>query len=158
MLLAAALPDSIYRIMFLLHIVAVVAAFAPMVVNPVLAARSKADGDEALSRVSRYMALNGRQIHLPALILVGLFGLGMVFSSTPDGADDALFGFDQAWVSLALLVWIAICGVVSGVLLPAERKLADGDLAQEKKVAVGGQVVTVLFLVMLYLMIWKPGL
>jgi uncharacterized membrane protein len=144
--------DGLYKVMLLLHLVAVVAAFAPMVVNPVLAARSKADGDEALSRTSRYMALNGRQIHLPALVLVGLFGLGMVFSS-----EDAI-SFDQAWVSLALLVWIAICGVVSGVLLPAERKLAEGDLEQEKKVAAGGQVVTVLFLVMLYLMIWKPGL
>jgi uncharacterized membrane protein len=155
---AAALSDSLYRIMFLLHIVAVVVAFSAMVVNPFLAARSKADGEGALTRTASYMAANGRQIHLPALILVGLFGLGMVFSSTPDGADDALFGFDQIWVSLALLVWIVMCGLVSGMLIPAERKLAAGDLAQAKKIELGGQIVTVLFLVMLYLMIWKPGL
>jgi hypothetical protein len=76
----------------------------------------------------------------------------MIFSS------DEAWGFDQTWVSLALLVWIAMCGLVSGMLLPAERKLAAGDLAQAKKIELGGQIVTVLFLVMLYLMIWKPGL
>jgi len=149
---------GMYKVMLLLHLAAVVAAFAPMVVNPFLAARAKADG--TLPQVSKHMAANGRQIHFPALILVGLFGLGMVFSSKPDGSDENLFGFDQAWVSLSLLVWIAMCGIVSGMLLPAERQLAAGDgdpAALEKKVAVGGQVMTVLFLVMLYLMIWKPG-
>jgi len=152
MTIASALPDTLYRILFLLHIVAVVAAFAPMVVNPVLTARSKADGEGSLLQVARYMSANGRQIHLPALVLVGLFGLGMVVTS------DDLFAFDQVWVSLALLVWLAIGGVVSGVLLPGERRLADGDLTQERRLERGGQAVTVLFLVMLYLMIWKPGL
>ena len=52
----------------------------------------------------------------------------MVFSADP------AFGFDQTWVSLAFLVWIAICGVVSGLMLPGERKLAAGDLEAEKKV------------------------
>ena len=42
-------------------------------------------------------------------------------------------------------------------MLPGERKMAEGDLSAEKKVEVGGQVITVLTLVMLYLMIWKPG-
>jgi type II secretory pathway component PulM len=42
-------------------------------------------------------------------------------------------------------------------LLPAEKRMAAGDLTQEKKVAMGGQLATVLLLVMLYLMIWKPG-
>lgn len=147
----AAVNDDVYRIMFLLHIITVVVAFAAMVVNPFLAARAKADGEAALSRTAGYMAANGRQIHLPALILIGLFGLGMIFSS------DEVWGFDQTWVSLALLVWIAMCGLVSGMLIPAERKLAAGDLAQAKKIELGGQIVTVLFLVMLYLMIWKPG-
>lgn len=149
---------TLYDIMLLLHVVAIVGAFAPMVVNPVLAARAKKDGAAAEQQVSGYMAQNGRQVHLPCLVLVGLFGLGMVFSSKPEGADEALWGFDQAWVSIALLIWIAICGIVTGLMLPGERALAAGDATAEKKVQIGGQVLTVLFLVMMYLMIWKPGL
>jgi hypothetical protein len=67
------------------------------------------------------------------------------------------WGFDQSWVSLAFLVWLAICGIITGLMLPGERKLATGDLAAEKVVERGGQLVTLLTLAMLYLMIWKPG-
>jgi uncharacterized membrane protein len=153
--------DGLYKVMLLLHLVAVVAAFAPMVIHPVMAARAKDDGPAVQRPLAGYMAKNARMIHLPSLVLVGVFGLGMVFSSKVGDSDENLFGFDQAWVSISLLVWIAICGIVSGVLMPAERKLAAGEgdpEALEKKLAIGGQITTVLFLVMLYLMIWKPGL
>jgi hypothetical protein len=43
------------------------------------------------------------------------------------------------------------------MLIPAERRYARGDQAAERQVATGGQILTVLFLLMLFLMIWKPG-
>lgn len=61
--------------------------------------------------------------------------------------SDEAWGFDQTWVSLAFLVWIAICWVISAILLPAERRFAAGDDAAEKTVARAGQTAT----------IWKPG-
>ncbi len=152
--------STMYKIMLFLHLVAVVAAFAPMIVNPLLSVRSAKDGPAVQRPVFGYMAANGRMVHLPALVLVGVFGLGMVFSSKIGSSDENLWGFDQAWVSLSFLLWIAIGGLVSGMMLPAERKLASGEgdaAALEKKVALGGQIVTVLFLVVVYLMIWKPG-
>lgn len=98
------------------------------------------------------MVANARQIHIPALVAIGPLGIAMVLLS------DELLAFDQTWVMLAILVWVAICGVVTGMILPNERRLADGDLTAEKKVAVGGQIATVLVVVILYLMLWKPGL
>ena len=68
-----------------------------------------------------------------------------------------MFGFGDAWVSLAFLVWLAIIGRRLGRDAPRRAEVAAGDLSVEKKVAMGGQLVTVLTLVMLYLMIWKPG-
>ncbi|MFP5256278.1 MAG: hypothetical protein ACLGI8_10570 [Acidimicrobiia bacterium] len=153
--------STMYKIMLFLHLVTVVAAFAPMIIHPLLASRSAKDGPGVQRPVFGYMAANGRTIHLPALVLVGVFGLGMVFSSPEvGGGDENLWGFDQAWVSLSLLLWVAIGGIVSGMMLPAERQLASGEGdagALEKKVTIGGQLVTVLFLVVVYLMIWKPG-
>ena len=71
--------------------------------------------------------------------------------------SDPAFGFDQTWVSLAFLVWLAICGVVSGVMLPAERKLAAGDLEARRRWRWAARSPPSCTLVMLYLMIWKPG-
>jgi uncharacterized membrane protein len=147
----AAFGDGLYKLLYLGHIVAFLVAFAPAVIHPILAAQAKGDGPDTLPRLSGHMAANGRRIHLPALVAVGGLGLAMVLVS------DEVWGFDQAWVSLAFLVWLAIGGVVTAILLPAERRLAGGDLAAEKQVAVGGQITTLLLLAMLYLMIWKPG-
>lgn len=147
----AAVGDGLHKLLYLGHMVSFLVAFAPAVIHPVLAAQAKGDGEATLLQVARHLADNGRRIHFPALIALGGFGLAMVLTSDP------LYGFDQPWVSLAFLVWLATCGLVSALILPAERKLAGGDLRAEAKVALGGQLVTLLLLVMLYLMIWKPG-
>ncbi len=87
------------------HIVSLLVAFAPAVINPILSVQVKADGDEgSLLRVLGHMATNGGRIHFPALIALGGFGIAMVLTS------DEVFGFGDAWVSLAFLVWLAIIG------------------------------------------------
>jgi hypothetical protein len=145
--------DSLYKVLFLGHMLSFVVAFAPAVINPIMMAKLKAQGDhEALPKVAGIMASNGRYLHFPALVALGGFGLALVLWSDP------AFGFDQTWVSLAFLNWIAITGLVSAVMLPGERKMSEGDLSVEKRVETTGQIITVLTLVMLYLMIWKPGL
>lgn len=151
-MILAAVRDDLYNVLLLGHLLSFVVAFAPAVINPILVAKVKADGDlGALQRLAGHMASNGRLVHLPALIALGGFGLAMVFTS--DGA----WGFDDTWVSLGFLVWLAIGGIELGVMLPGERKLGEGDMAAEVRVERGGQLITLLTFVILYLMIWKPG-
>lgn len=149
-MILAAYGDNLWKLLLLGHLLSFVVAFAPAVINPVLAAQSKQDGDAELIRVAGHLAKNGRAIHFPALLALGGFGILLVVQSG--------YGFDSTWVGLAILVWLGLCGVITGLVLPAERRLAEGDLSAEPKVALGGQLATVLALVMLYLMIWKPGL
>ena len=151
-MILASYGDGLYKVLFLGHMLSFVVAFAPAVIHPILAAQVKGDGDEgSLLRVAGHLAGNGRRIHFPALIALGAFGIAMVLTS------DDVIGFGDTWVSLAFVVWLAICGVITGIVLPNERRFAGGELAAEKKVAMGGQTATLLLLVMLYLMIWKPG-
>lgn len=148
----ATYQSSLYNLLYLGHMISFLVAFAPAVIHPILAAETKGDADDAsFRRLLGHQAANGRRIHFPAVIALGAFGLGMVLVS------DSVWAFDQTWISLALLVWIAICGVVSGMLLPAERKAAAGDDTAESMVQRAGGIATLLLLVMLYLMIWKPG-
>ena len=103
-------------------------------------------------RLAGHLASNGRQIHFPALIALGGFGIAMVLTS-----DDGLRLRRHLGVAGLPRVAGDHAGWSAACVLPAERKLAAGDLEAEKKVAMGGQIATVLTLVMLYLMIWKPG-
>jgi hypothetical protein len=130
------IEDTGFRIFYLLHIVTIVVAFAPAVVAVLPGGR-----DGTLGLLDRA----GRQVYAPALILAGLFGILCIVTS------DDVFEFDQTWISLAFVVWIAMNGVFHALVLAGQRQ---GD---ERKVVTGQQIMTVLLLAMLYLMIWKPG-
>ncbi len=126
-----------FKIFLFLHVLSVVVAFAPAVLAVVPGGREGAIG---------VVEKTGRIVYSPALILAGLFGILTVVTS-----DDA-FKFDQTWISLALVVWIVMNGVFHALVLAGQRQ---GD---ESKVFNGQAIMTVLFLIMLYLMVWKPGL
>jgi len=148
-----ALVDSFgYRVMFLLHIAAIVVAFAPAFVNPVLSARYRKAGEPMPSTLTKILADDTYKIHGPALVLAGVFGFGMI------GMSDKVWKFSQSWVSIAFGLWFVMLGIVFGLLGPAEKKQAAGEADAEKKVAMFGGIMHLLFLLMLIVMIWKPGL
>jgi len=130
------IDDTGFRIFFLLHMLTVIVAFAPAVIAVLPGGR-----DGALGMLDRA----GRQIYAPALILTGFFGIMCIVTS------DELFEFSDTFVSLAFVVWIAMNGVFHALVLVGQK---END---EKKVINGQAIMTVLLIVMLYLMIWKPG-
>jgi uncharacterized membrane protein len=140
-----------YKLLLLLHIASIVVAFAPLITHPVLIRQLSQDND-ALRRFAGYAVANNQRIYGSGLILAGLFGIGLIFSS------DSAWEFDQTWISLALLVWIAMNGVLHAMIIPGERALGSGDQSAQQRLDLGGLIMSLLFLVMLYLMIWKPGL
>ena len=148
----AAYRDTGYDVMLFLHIVTAFVAFAPAFVHPLLANQTKALDTTNRGKVLGMIAGNGRRIYAPALILTGLFGFAM------QGMSDGVIEFGQTWFWLAIVVWIAMNGILHAVLLPGERALSAGDESAEGKVATTGMVLTVLLLVMLYLMGFQPGM
>ncbi len=147
----AAYRGTGYNVMLFLHILTAFAAFAPAFVHPLLTSQSRALDTANRGKVMGMIAGNGRRIYAPALIVTGLFGFAL------QGMSDGVIEFGQTWFWLAIVVWLAMNGVLHAMLLPAERALADGDETAAKRVDVGGIVLTVLLLGMLYLMVFKPG-
>lgn len=138
-----------YKLWLFLHVASVVVAFAPGVVAPLLFRSFRSEG---VQRIAGALLHNDKRVHGPALVAAGLFGIFLILAS------HELYKFDQAWVSMAFVVWIAMNGVLHAVLAPAQRELAAGNTAAESRFNTGGAAIDLLFLVMLYLMIWKPGL
>ncbi|CAN5584304.1 hypothetical protein BH10ACT1_BH10ACT1_20330 [soil metagenome] len=141
-----------YKLFFLLHIVAIVVAFAPGFVLPGIRRKVSAEGDGASRALASASAANDTRIHGPALVLAGLFGFGLI------GMSDKLYKFDQPWISVGLLLWFIMLGMVFGVLLPAEKKVAAGDASALKLTNMAGGIIHLLFLLQVIDMIWKPGL
>jgi hypothetical protein len=122
-----------FNALFLLHILAVLVAFAPN-----------------LARTPP------RPLHAVALVLAGLFGLGLIFEQD--------YEFSEPWISIAFLLWFLMLGVVFGFLVPLGRRRSN-DSAESAVSVVSderAQMLTgmlhVLLLLMLIDMIWKPGL
>ena len=148
----AAYRDTGYNVMLFLHIVTALVAFAPAFVHPLLANQTKALDATNRGKVVGMIAGNGRRIYAPALILTGLFGFAM------QGMSDGAIEFGQTWFWLAIVIWIAMNGVMHAILLPAERAVAAGDESADAKMSTADMILTALLLVMLYLMVFQPGL
>lgn len=148
----AAYRETGYNVMLFLHIVTALVAFAPVFVHPLLANQTRALDADNRRKVIAMLAGDGRRIYAPALILTGLFGFAM------QGMSDGVIEFGQTWFWLSIALWLGMNGVLHAMLLPAERAIAGGDETAAKKVDTAGIILTVLLAVMVYLMVFKPGL
>lgn len=144
--------DAAYQIVYLLHILTVVAAFAGAMVNPRLGGLAKRSDAGTQRNLAQFMADGITRMHFPALVLTGLFGVALIIMSSD------VYEFSQMWISLAFLLWFALMGVVFFVSLPAQRALAASPSEEGmKKAAMFNGIIHLLFLLMLIDMVFKPG-
>ena len=144
----AAYNDTGFKVVLLLHILAVLVAFSPLFVMPLLA-RTRDEGTSGV--VLTYL----QRFATPAVVLAGFFGLALVGMSKTGGTE--VFSFKQSWVSLALLLWIIQVALFIFAILPAQRKAAAGDAEAARRVPMFTGMIHLLLLILLYLMIWRPG-
>jgi uncharacterized membrane protein len=149
-----------YKLILLLHILSVIVAFAPAFVWPVVSMRLKKQQKPVGPAIGDLAANNTTKFHGPALVLAGLFGFALVGMSKPAHASGgpAAWKFSQPWVSVALLCWLIMVGLVFGLMAPAEKKAHAGDVGAEKIISAVGGVLHLLLVVVLVMMIFKPGL
>ncbi len=128
-----------YRIVGLLHVLAVVVAFGPLFIYPSL---QRAGAGTTIAKLHL-------RISLPALALVWVLGMGLV------GMSDKVWKMSQTWIVLSLIGWVILMLVSWFMIRPA---LSDTSDAARGRLASGIGITHLLLVVMLYLMIFKPGL
>jgi hypothetical protein len=165
--------DSVaYEIVFYLHVLSAIIGFGTVFLNGLY-------GQQALSRRGREGAAIGQatlavsnvaEVFIYAVFLTGLL-MGIM-------ADEPV-SLGDTWLSISMLLFIIAIGISHGLLRPNVKKLnaalaaaADGSSpgnagpetqelqidAFNRKVAMGGGILNVIMVVILYLMVWKPGL
>ena len=157
-MIVAAITDTGYKVLLVLHILALIVAFAPSFVWPFVSMRLRKQQDANGAGVSVGKTINDLaggntlKIHGPAFALAGLFGFGLI------GMSDKAFEFSQTWVSIGMLLWFLGLGVMFGLMAPAETRAQQGDEAAETRLTMYGGMMHLLLLLLVLDMVFKPGL
>jgi uncharacterized membrane protein len=158
---------SLYEALLIGHIVGVVVmAFGSgTAMLASLSAGSRPDVASIL-KASQLELLGGR-VTAFAAVVVAILGTWLVIEG--DG-----FEFEQAWISASYVLWFIMMGLASGVLArhsrgviaAAEAAETRGETSSDALIAqfrspvanIGGSVLGLLYVVLIYLMVAKPGL
>jgi uncharacterized membrane protein len=162
-------------VLLLLNITSVVVGIGGVMLNGVYGIQAKkrpgpgglaiTEANEAVSNIAEYV-----------VYLIPVFGILLVLRI--DG-----FEFSQTWVWLAILLYVTALGIVHGIMVPTVKKMitlqrelvamgpppegapAGGPPPQVaqleahgKKLGTFGPVLNIIAVVIIGLMIWKPGL
>jgi hypothetical protein len=137
--LALTVTSTGYRVLAIVHILAAFVAFGPLFVYPSL---QRAGAGPTLAKVQLRLVL-------PALALTGILGFALV------GSSEDVFSMSQTWVVLAIIGWVILLVVSWFMIRPA---ITDTSPAARGRLASGVGITHLLLVVMLYLMVFKPGL
>jgi uncharacterized membrane protein len=152
--LFAAYMDDGYKAILLFHILMAIIGFAPAWLTPVLV-RLTANGDRAAADALETSVL---RYSLPGIGVAGLLGFGLAGMSKVEGFDEPLYKMSQTWLVIAIILWLVLLAVTFFVARPAIKAFRDGDTAAKARISMSTGITHLILVVMLYLMIFKPGL
>ncbi len=132
----AADNQTLYEILYMVHLISIVAAFGPLFLYP----RMKRAGE-----VSAIAALHMKLV-FPALVLLWVAGMGMA------GIGKFSLG-EMHWITITIALWLVALAVSWFLIRPAISDESDDAV---KKMSMGIGITHLVFVVSLWLMIFKP--
>ncbi|MCU4187044.1 hypothetical protein K6U06_21950 [Acidiferrimicrobium sp. IK] len=159
-----------YNILVMLHLICVIGGFGGLAYNGLTLALASRRGPDSVA----VLEVNAQVTQLAELLIYGAFLFGMAAI----GASKSTYGFGQAWVGAALGLYAVDLGLLHGLIRPARKRYAT--LAEElskvtvltenerppqvaqldalaTRISLGWGAFNVVVLVVVYLMIFKPG-
>jgi uncharacterized membrane protein len=166
MVLAVGITSGIFKFFKWLHIACAIVGFGAVVLNGIYAAQAQKREGAARTGVleaNHFVSTIGEYF----IYAVFLLGFALV------GTSDKLYKFSQTWVWLSVILYLIAIGIAHGVLIPTQKKaialskaMEGGGSAEQgtqyealmKRAAPFGALNDVFVFVILYLMVFKPGL
>jgi uncharacterized membrane protein len=167
-MILAAYRDGVYNFLLFLHLFLVIIGVGAAFAIPVMAVQLRKLQGSSLTQAATSAYDSARFLIVPPIVLAGLIGPFLVMVS------DDVYSMGDTWVSLSFVLWFAAIAIGLGVQWPNERKKvqvskaleADGSdkpgLGAEldglyKKGAMFGGINHLIFIALLVVMIWQPG-
>lgn len=164
-----------YNVVLLIHIMAAIVGFGSVFLNGMYGAQAKrrpgpggvaiGEANLAVSAVAEYLIYS---MPITGIVLVVM--------------DDVVWSFSQLWIWLSIVLYVIALGISHGSQIPAAKRM--NALAQElaaagpppagaaaggpppqvvemealgKRLGAGGAALNLILVVIVVLMIWKPG-
>lgn len=164
-----------YNVVLLIHIMAAIVGFGSVFLNGMYGAQAKrrpgpggvaiGEANLAVSGVAEYLIYS---MPITGIVLVAM--------------DDIVWSFSQLWIWLSIVLYVIALGISHGSQIPAAKRM--NALAQElaaagpppagaaaggpppqvvemealgKRLGAGGAALNLILVVIVVLMIWKPG-
>lgn len=156
----AAISSTGYEIVKTLHVLTAIIGFGTLALQGV-AARAALDNKGPAGGLVARTSTKISSIAEVAILLVPVFGIALVFMSGD------VYRFEQPWLSASFVLYLIGLGLGLGVIRPAAKRFdaAVGDPAQAeeaerlgKTLAIVSGIANLLWVVVLFLMVLKPGL
>jgi len=166
----ATYQSGLYKTLLVLHILTAIVGLGAVMLNGLYAAqaqkrqgppgRAVSEANYAVSHIGEYF-----------IYAIPVFGILLVIVGHP------VWKFSQAWIWLAMLLYVLAIGISHSILIPGHKKInallaemeqgpatAGGPPPQAvelqavgKKMAAAGATLNVFVVIFLILMVWKPG-
>lgn len=169
------LDSGIYKFLFVLHLLTVIVGFGPLMLAGVFGVKAKARGGReglAIAETTFEVA----QIATWAVYATPILGILLVLTS------DDVWKFSQAWISLSFLLYFVALGVSHGIHQKNLRRMNElmaamvagpagggaggsggpppqvAELEERgKRAAMVGGILNLLTVIIIALMVYKPG-
>jgi uncharacterized membrane protein len=168
------ITGAAYKIVLLLHILCAIVGFGTVILNGLYgreAKRRPGPGGLAISEANLFVS------GVAEYFIYAVFVLGFALI----GLSDKAWKFSQTWIWLAIVLYIVGIGISHAVLFPNARRMRDlakemvdagpppadappgpppqlAEMKQrEKTLGAASGFLNILLIVILVLMIWKPG-
>jgi hypothetical protein len=150
--------DTVFKIMFALHLLFAIFAVGPLIHAATAASRGLRRGDAVATSASARMT----RIYAYASVLVIVFGFALMSSTSPYTHKEVA-KFSETWIWLSLLLWLVAAALALAVIVPslqqATARITAGQTAADLtgRVAASGGVVGLIFAAIVFLMVYQPG-
>jgi uncharacterized membrane protein len=174
MVTLATINGGFYKFFLVLHILCAIIGFGAVFLNGIYGQQMKVRmqsgrGAEALGIYEANLTVS--KIGEYFIYAVFIFGFALL------GLSDSAWKFSQTWIWLSVVLYVIGIGLSHGVLMPTVKRM--GALMREmlegpppvggpppqaiemealgQKLGVVGPVLNLIVIVILFLMVWKPG-
>lgn len=170
MLAFGGVNSGIYKFLLVLHILGAIVGLGGVMLNGLYATQTR-----------KRPGPTGRAV-LEANLFVSEIATYVIYSIAVSGillvvASDGAWKFSQTWLWLSSLLYVIAIGISHGVMRPGTKRIQDLMIEMEQgpppaggappqvariqevggRLRIGGAALSVIVVVILFLMVWKPG-